>query len=273
MQHPILYEINTRCWLNELSSQHSSRITLGEIPDVHFLQWQQLGITHIWLMGVWSTGRKGHQQAIKSAPHRQQYDEALRDWSEKDVGGSPYAIADFKVSRTLGGESGLKKFRRKLQKHQINLLLDFVPNHLGLDHPWVSDHPERFVQCDTPDAGSFIGGSSAHPVRLCHGRDPYFDPWKDTAQLDYRRTDTRTAMIDELKAIAGRCDGVRCDMAVLLLNDVFHETWRNHPNRADTRARRILARRHSPSTANEQGVPVPRRSLLGSRTTAHPTGF
>jgi hypothetical protein len=64
---------------------------------------------------------------------------------------------------------------------------------------------------------------------LAHGRDPNFAPWIDTVQLDYRQPATRAAMQSELMRIAERCDGVRCDMAMLILNDVFANTWKGFP--------------------------------------------
>ena len=69
-------------------------------------------------------------------------------------------------------------------------------------------------------------GSSARGDRLvAHGRDPYFPGWPDTLQLDYSNPATQDAMIGELRKIAGQCDGVRCDMAMLVLPDVFERTW------------------------------------------------
>ena len=60
---------------------------------------------------------------------------------------------------------------------------------------------------------------------LAHGRDPFFPGWPDTVQLNYGNPDLQEAMISELIRIAGQCDGVRCDMAMLVLPDVFERTW------------------------------------------------
>ena len=59
------------------------------------------------------------------------------------------------------------------------------------------------------------------------GRDPYFPPWTDVAQLNYFNPETRAAMIDVLRTISEHADGVRCDMAMLALNEVFDRTWRS----------------------------------------------
>ncbi|MEO8498387.1 MAG: alpha-amylase, partial [Planctomycetota bacterium] len=60
---------------------------------------------------------------------------------------------------------------------------------------------------------------------LAYGRDPYFAGWPDTLQLNYANPATQEAMIGELLRIAGQCDGVRCDMAMLVLPEVFERTW------------------------------------------------
>ncbi len=231
MSHPFLFQINTRCWLRELSDAAGRKVTLANVDASHFESWRERGVTHVWLMGVWTSGTRARQQALQSEALRREFTDALPGWTDADVGGSPYAIAAYSVPRELGGDAGLKKFRQVLHKHGLKLVLDFVPNHVGLDHPWVGQQPDLFVQSDTSEADSFVGGSAASPLRLCHGRDPFFDPWTDTAQLDYRRADTRSMMTQELVQLAGRCDGLRCDMAMLLLNDVFAATWSEHPCR------------------------------------------
>ena len=60
---------------------------------------------------------------------------------------------------------------------------------------------------------------------IAYGRDPYFAGWPDTLQLNYGNPATQEAMIGELERIAGQCDGVRCDMAMLVLPEVFERTW------------------------------------------------
>ena len=225
MHHPLLYEINTRCWLRELSQQHGQQVTLASVPDAEFARWRQLGFTHIWLMGVWTTGPRVRAHALEHPQLRAAFDTILPGWRDEDVGGSPYAIADYKVPRTLGGETGLKKFRQKLHAHGMKLILDFVSNHLGFDHPWVVQRPELFVQSPMQVPETF-SQETADGVRwLAHGKDPYFPAWTDTVQLDYRRPETRAAMTELLQSVASRCDGVRCDMAMLLLNDMFADTW------------------------------------------------
>ena len=109
-------------------------------------------------------------------------------------------------------------------------MLDFVPNHMALDHPWVESHPEYFVagtdvdRAREPQNYVRVTRKKGNLI-LAYGRDPYFSGWPDTLQLDYSNPDTQEAMTRELLKIAGRCDGVRCDMAMLILPEVFERTW------------------------------------------------
>ena len=228
MSHPLLYEINTRCWLPKLSP-HGPRITLDQVPDSEFLTWQRLGFTHIWLMGVWSGGRRARAQALASTDLRNAYSQALGRWTEQDVGPSPYAIADYRVAADLGGNGALAKFRHKLASYGLKLLLDFVPNHVGLDHSWVSERPDMFVQAATLQPETFAAETVLGKRYLAHGKDPYWPAWTDTVQVDYRSERTRGGMITLLQQLANQCDGVRCDMAMLPLNDVFANTWKRFP--------------------------------------------
>jgi hypothetical protein len=241
MRHPLVYEINTRCWLRELSAQHGRSITLGSVPESAFQQRQELGFTHIWLMGVWTVGQRSRAAALNNPALRRSFHEALPDWKESDVTGSPFAIGDYKVPRAMGGEAGLEAFRARLHTYGLKLLLDFVPNHVGLDHQWLVARPDLFVQATERSGESFFAETSAGPRWIAHGKDPNFPAWIDTAQLDYRRADTRTAMIEQLQSIARRCDGVRCDMAMLLLNEVFARTWEQFPCSAAATEREFWA--------------------------------
>lgn len=223
--HPLLYEINTRCWLRELSDESGAHITLTNVPESEFQHWSELGFTHIWLMGVWTTGPRSREPALREPGLLRAYSETLPGWRPEDVGTSPYAIADYKVPLELGGEAGLKKFRAELHQRGLKLILDFVGNHLGLDHRWVSERPGLFVQSPISREGTFPQPTIAGLRHLAHGKDPYFPPWTDTVQLDYRREEARAAMSELLGDIASRCDGVRCDMAMLMLNEVIAQTW------------------------------------------------
>src|SRR5947208_2262222 len=231
--HPLVYEINTRPWLWALSEAAKRELTLAEVPKEQFEFWRELGFTHIWLMGVWRVGPRARGHSLKLPELRQ----AVPPWADEEIAGSPYAIADYEVSPHLGGDEALRKFRKRLDEYGIKLILDFVPNHLGHDHRWLSERPELFIHSRVDRADTFrhqprsvslstTGGAGAH--WFAYGKDPFFPAWVDTAQLDYRNPATRAAMSEQLQKVARLCDGVRCDMAMLVLNEVFASTWSHY---------------------------------------------
>jgi glycosidase len=134
------------------------------------------------------------------------------------------------VHRDLGGAAALARVRQRLEQRGVKLMLDFVPNHMAPDHPWIDEHPDYFVQGSEGDLARAPQNycraqTKTGPQVLAYGRDPYFDGWPDTLQLNYGNPALQQAMIGELERIAGQCDGVRCDMAMLVLPDVFESTW------------------------------------------------
>ena len=146
-------------------------------------------------------------------------------------------------------------------------MLDFVPNHLGLDHAWVKERPELFVQSADEAPGNF---RAANRRRICAGwpmaKTLTLRPGRDTVQLDYRRAATRTAMTQLLQSVARRCDGVRCDMAMLLLNEVFAKTWEQFPDRLDppSPSTEFWAVGDSRGQGSAPRVPVPGGGVLGA---------
>src|ERR1017187_720944 len=171
MPHPLLYEVNTRCWLRALSEKNGSAITLANVPDSELAEWQRLGFTHVWLMGVWTTGPRARAEALKHPDLRRAYDQVLPGWQEADIAGSPYAIGDYQVPPALGGEAGLAAFRERLHEHGMRLLLDYVPNHVGLDHSWVRERPDLFVQSPGEVPGTLAQQTRAGVPWLAYGRD------------------------------------------------------------------------------------------------------
>ncbi len=227
--NPFIYEINSRCWLAELSEAGGTPVGLGQIPEAEFLRWMRLGFTHIWLMGVWEVGSRARAEARGSRDLQREGRALLAGFQNSDLAGSAYAIAGYRIAPEFGGEAGLRRFRQELHRRGMKLILDFIPNHLGLDHAWVQAYPERFVHAPTTRAGTFRQVNGGRTLWLAHGRDPNFPPWTDTVQLDVRRPATRAAMIEDLRSVAQRCDAVRCDMAMLVLNEVFDRTWADYP--------------------------------------------
>ncbi len=190
----------------------------------------EMGFDWIWFLSVWRTGERGREVSLENPEWRSDFEETLSDLREEDIAGSGFAIADYRVHPDLGGESALKRLRTRLRKRNLKLMLDFVPNHMGPDHPWVEDHPEYFLMGTrgdlerNPQNYTLVNRKQGAKI-IAYGRDPYFAGWPDTLQLDYSNPATAEAMTKELLSISGQCDGVRCDMAMLILPEVFERTW------------------------------------------------
>src|SRR5688500_6938606 len=116
MRHPLLYEVNTRQWLAELSRKHGRDIDLFGVPEDELDLLEERGISHLWLMGVWPTGPRSRAEALKIEDLRKSYDAALPGWSDEDVLGSPYAVGALHVSPLLGGDAGLAQLREHLDE-------------------------------------------------------------------------------------------------------------------------------------------------------------
>jgi glycosidase len=229
-KYPTVYEINAWVWLNELSRAHERPLTLGDVPQSELDRLAGYRFDALWLMGVWERSPGARQISRTHPALLEEYRRTLPRYNEADVVGSPYAIRGYHVDPALGGDEGLAWLRARLRESGLRLVLDFIPNHFAIDHAWVKEHPERLVRGD--DAGIerepqnyFRAGNTERACVFAYGRDPYFDGWPDTVQLDYRRAETRDAMTDALLSVAAKCDGARCDMAMLVTHDIFLRTW------------------------------------------------
>jgi glycosidase len=228
--YPSLYQINTRVWLTELSRDVGRPATLDDIPNADLDHLAEMGFDWVWFLSVWQTGLAGQRVSRTNPEWRKEFRETLPDLREEDIAGSGFAITGYTVHDQLGGDAALMQLRERLRQRGLRLLLDFVPNHTALDHPWVEDHPEYYVPgteqelARAPQNYTWVKRKQGDLI-LAHGRDPYFPGWPDTLQLNYGNPETQEAMIAELVKIAGQCDGVRCDMAMLVLPDVFERTW------------------------------------------------
>lgn len=229
-RQPCLYQINTRVVLHEIGQRLGRVATLDDFTDADLGAIIERGFDWVWFLGVWQTGDIGRAVSLSQPEWQAEYRSALSDFSPDDVCGSPFAICDYIVHRDFGGDDALRRLRERMAKVGLRLLLDFVPNHTAQDHRWVQEHPEYYVQGDDD-----IFGRDAHNYRrvetkagsriLALGRDPYFPGWPDTFQLNYRHAGLREEMVQILQRLADMCDGVRCDMAMLLLPDVIARTW------------------------------------------------
>ncbi|MGZ4962865.1 MAG: alpha-amylase family glycosyl hydrolase [Limisphaerales bacterium] len=216
--------------MTELARSLGRPATLDDIPDAELDQIASKDFDWVWLLSVWQTGEASQHISRTNKEWREEFKQTLPDLTEEDIPGSGFAITGYTVHEKLGGEKALDRLRQRLRKRGLRLMLDFVPNHTGLDHPWVEEHVDYYVPGTEHDLArapkNYTWARRAAGDRiLAYGRDPYFAGWPDTLQLNYGNPATQEAMIGELLKISKHCDGVRCDMAMLVLPEVFQRTW------------------------------------------------
>lgn len=225
-RYPSLFQINTRVRLGELARERGRPATLDDVPDAELDALAADGFDLVWFLGVWQTGEAARRVSRSKPEWLVEYRLALPDLTEEDITGSPFAVREYRVHRDFGGDEALARLRERLVRRGMRLILDFVPNHVVPDYLWVAEHPEYFVHGTEEQLAAAPQNWTRRGLDiLAHGRDPYFDGWPDTLQLNYGNPELQRAMIAELERISGQCDGVRCDMAMLVLPDVFGRTW------------------------------------------------
>lgn len=224
--NPLIYEINTWVWLGELGSRAGRPLTLASVPDEEWGRIAALGFDAVWLMGVWERSPEGQRISMENGGLLADFRRALPDFTDGDNVGSPYCVRRYVVDARLGGPEGLARAREKLSRLGLALILDFVPNHVAPDHPWVIENPGYFIGGNGEDLAADPGSFADVNGRVfARGRDPFFPAWPDVLQLNAFDKGLRAAAAATVSDIAGQCDGVRCDMAMLLVNSVFAKTW------------------------------------------------
>src|SRR5262249_11632187 len=122
--------------------------------------------------------------------------------------------------------AALAQARKQLAARGLGLILDYVPNHVAPDHPWLRERPDCFVRGTEEDLArdpaSYLKTAAGVVAR---GRDPYFPAWPDVVQLNAFAPELRRAVGDMLVDVGAQCDGLHCDMAMLMTNEVFARTW------------------------------------------------
>lgn len=225
-----LYQIYTRVYLNQLVAQLGHPVCLDDIPDQALQDLAEQGFNWIYLMGVWKTGPAARQIALNNQPLRRELLAIYPGLMDEDIVSSCFAITGYQAHPDFGGLEALARLRERMAAYGLRLMLDFIPNHVAVDHPWAWEHPDYIVQGSSDDLAAhpdiYFKADTAQGERiLAHGRDPYFPAWNDTLQLNYSNPDLIEAMTQELLGVARLCDGVRCDMAMLVLPEVFQRTW------------------------------------------------
>ena len=233
-------------WLYQLSQRYGRRIaTLDQIPDEILEELNAQGFNGLWPVGLWR--RSPASRAIK------------HQFGNLHAEASAYAVYSYEAGERFGGEVALDDLQRRAAKAGLRLGVDMVPNHTGLDAPWMAEHPQRYLSVPDnplPNNYAFSGPNlSADPrfeLRLedhyadqsdaavvfqrrdtrsgrtdyvYHGNDGVGVPWNDTAQLDFLNPDTRRAVIDQIVAVARRFPIVRFDAAMTLVRRHVQRLW------------------------------------------------
>ncbi|HKD58878.1 MAG TPA: alpha-amylase family glycosyl hydrolase [Terracidiphilus sp.] len=241
----VLMAKSTYVWLAQLSKQYGRHIyRLDQIPEGELATLAHRGINSLWLIGVWERSRAS--KTIKQLCGNQ------------DAVASAYSLFDYKIAEDLGGEAAYIALRDRCYHKGIRLASDMVPNHMGIDSPWVMEHPERFIsRWESPyPAYSFNGPDLSHDNRveikiedhyyeqsdaavvfrrrdtwtgetryIYHGNDGTSFPWNDTAQLDYLNPAVREQVIQTILHVARLFPVIRFDAAMTLAKRHFHRLW------------------------------------------------
>ncbi len=249
MPSVVLLAKSTYVWLEQLATEFRRPVaTLRDVPDEALDRLAGLGVTGLWLIGLW-------QRSPASA-------EIKRRRGDADAVASAYAIDDYQIADDLGGEAAFEELRGRAWARGIRLAADMVPNHMGIDSRWVVEHPDRFVSVpESPfPAYSFNGPDLSRDPRveitledhywdnsdaavvfrrrdrqsseeryIYHGNDGTSYPWNDTAQLDYLQADVREAVIRTILDVAHRSPIIRFDAAMVLARRHVRRLWYPEP--------------------------------------------
>src|SRR5262245_42203047 len=249
MPRVVLMAKSTYVWLEQLAAQHRLPVaTLADVPEEELDRLAGLGVTGLWLIGLW-------QRSRASA-------EIKRRRGDQDAVASAYAIDEYRIADDLGGEAAFEQLKARAWDRGIRIAADMVPNHMGIDSHWVIEHPERFIALSDPPypAYSFNGPNLSRDRRvdialedhywdnadaavvfrrrdtqsgeqrfIYHGNDGTSYPWNDTAQLDYLRADVREAVLQTILDVARRAPIIRFDAAMVLARRHIRRLWYPEP--------------------------------------------
>ncbi|GAB4475933.1 MAG: hypothetical protein Kow0088_13300 [Anaerolineales bacterium] len=249
MPRVVMMAKNTYVWLDQLSKKYQRPITrLDQIPDEELSQLARWGFTALWLIGLWE--RSPASQRIKQ----------LR--GNPEAVASAYSLFDYKIASDLGGEEAFYDLRHRAWQHGIRLASDMVPNHMGIDSPWVIDRPDWFISLDYSPFPSYtfngpnlswnerigifledhyynntdaavvfkrVDFSNGKELYIYHGNDGTSMPWNDTAQLNYLLPEVREKVIQTILHVARLFPIIRFDAAMTLAKRHYQRLWFPEP--------------------------------------------
>ncbi|MDE5876168.1 MAG: alpha-amylase [Muribaculaceae bacterium] len=157
----VIYQANPRFF----GEHECLKALTAQLPRI-----SEMGCDIVWIMPVFTTG-------------------------EQNSIGSPYCIRDFKsVNPRYGTMADLKELVNSAHSKGMKVMLDWVANHTSWDHPWITEHTDRY---DKDSEGHIVSPEG----------------WPDVAQLDFNNSATCTAMAEAMSFWVEQAgiDGFRCD--------------------------------------------------------------
>jgi hypothetical protein len=245
MPNVVLIAKSTYVWLEQLSKKYGRHIhRLDQIPEEELRLLADRGITGLWLIGLW-------ERSIASRTIKR-----LR--GHGDAVASAYSLKEYHIAEDLGGPGAYATLRDRASAVGIRLASDMVPNHMGIDSPWVIDHPDWFIsRRESPfPVYSFTGPDLSPDSRveikiedhyydqtdaavvfrmrhhrdgttryIYHGNDGTTFAWNDTAQLDYSKQHVREHVIQTILHVARQFSIIRFDAAMVLAKRHVQRLW------------------------------------------------
>ena len=265
MPNLVLIAKSTHVWLDQLSKKYQRHIArLDQIPDEELNQLATRGFTGLWLIGLWERSRASR--------------EIKKMCGNPEAMASAYSIYDYRTAAELGGDDAVYNLKHRAAQRGIRLAGDMVPNHMGIDSPWVVEHPDWFLSldyCPFPSY-SFNGPNLSSDDRVSifledhyydrtdaavvfkwvdnrtgsvryvyHGNDGTTMPWNDTAQLNYLNAEVREAVTRTIFSVADKFPVIRFDAAMTLTKQHYQRLWFPEPGAGGdipTRAGKGLSR-------------------------------
>ncbi|EFA77836.1 hypothetical protein PPL_09334 [Heterostelium album PN500] len=223
----MMYELSTRPWLYNLSQQYNQNFTqLSQIPMEEFQKIKSMGFDMVWLMGLWQLGEYGLNYDRTNQPLLQHYAQVLPGYTVDDIIGSPYAVTNYTLNTQLGSMEDLAVLRKQLNEMGLLLMVDFVPNHSAVDCEWTTTDPDYYIRAPQGTNPPYDPNTYL-PSGIAYGSAGWGGAWQDTAQLNYWNPELVKVRIAQLLELASVADAIRCDMAYLLINELFGQNWQS----------------------------------------------
>ena len=201
MENAVIYEVNIR----QYSKSGTFKAFTKDIPQL-----KQLGVKIIWVMPIFPISETKRKATGGDFAY------LIEDEVERNkMLGSYYAVSDFtKVNPEFGTIDDFRDMIKMAHDNGMYLILDWVPNHTGWDHTWLTTNPEYYTQNEhgevidpvNPDTGESWG-------------------WADVADLNYDNQKMRDEMIEDMLYWVEEegIDGFRCDVASAVPLDFWED--------------------------------------------------